>query len=91
MQSTVIRPRRSLVAPDGTMGTAGTWYSTGEVPASIPRGNESEKGADLTETTARKVLYLALTRADKRWTRSIMDWPAALNFFPVGFEGKVPV
>ncbi len=49
------------------------------------------RGAFPTETAARKVLYLALTRAAKRWTRPIKDWPAALNFFSIVFEGRVPV
>jgi len=43
------------------------------------------------ETAARKVLYLALTRATRRWNRPIKDWPAALNFFSIVFEGRVPV
>jgi len=49
------------------------------------------RGAFPTEAAARKVLYLALTRAARRWTRPIKDWPAALNFFSIVFEGRVPV
>jgi putative transposase len=50
-----------------------------------------KRGAFPTDDAVRKVLYLAITRASKRWTMPIQDWPAALNFFSIVFEGRVPV
>ena len=50
-----------------------------------------KRGAFPTDDSVRKVLYLAITRASKRWTMPIQDWPAALNYFSIVFEGRVPV
>ena len=50
-----------------------------------------KRGAFPTEDSVRKVMYLALTRAAARWTRPLKDWPAALNYFSIVFEGRVPV
>ena len=48
------------------------------------------RGAFPTEDSVRKVIYLAISRAAKRWTMSIQDWPAALNYFSIVFEGRMP-
>ena len=50
-----------------------------------------KRGAFPTDDSVRKVLYLAITRASKKWTMPIQDWPAAMNFFSIVFEGRVPV
>jgi len=50
-----------------------------------------KRGAFPTDDSVRKVLYLAITRASKKWNRPIKDWAAALNFFSIVFEGRVPV
>ena len=50
-----------------------------------------KRGAFPTDDSVRKVLYLAITRASKKWKRPIKDWAAALNFFSIVFEGRVPV
>jgi putative transposase len=50
-----------------------------------------KRGAFPTDESVRKVLYLALIRASKKWNRPIKDWAAALNFFSIVFEGRVPV
>lgn len=50
-----------------------------------------KRGAFPTDDSVRKVLYLAITRASKKWTMPIQDWPAALNFFSIVFEGRVPI
>ncbi len=50
-----------------------------------------KRGAFPTDDSVRKVLYLAITRASKKWSRPIKDWAAALNFFSIVFEGRVPV
>jgi len=49
-----------------------------------------KRGAFPTDDSVRKVLYLAITRASKKWTMPIRDWPAALNFFSIVFEGRMP-
>ncbi len=49
-----------------------------------------KRGAFPTDDSVRKVLYLAITKASKRWSMSIQDWPAALNFFSIMFEGRMP-
>ena len=50
-----------------------------------------KRGAFPTDDSVRKVLYLAVMRASKKWTMPIRDWAAALNFFSIVFEGRVPV
>ncbi len=49
-----------------------------------------KRGAFPTDDSVRKILYLAIIRAAKRWSMPIQDWPAALNFFSIMFEGRVP-
>lgn len=43
------------------------------------------------DTAAVKLLYLGLTNAQKKWTRSLQGWKQALNQFAVYFEGRLPV
>lgn len=50
-----------------------------------------KRGSFPTDDSVRKVLYLAMTRASKRWTMPIQDWPAAMNFFSIVFGERVPV
>ncbi len=50
-----------------------------------------KRGAFPTDDAVRKVLYLAITRVSKKWKRPIKDWAAALNFFSIVFEGRIPV
>ncbi len=50
-----------------------------------------KRGAFPTDDSVRKVLYLAIIRASKKWTMPIRDWPAALNYFSITFPGRVPV
>lgn len=49
-----------------------------------PRGAFPDDGAIL------KLLYLALIRVAKRWTRPVRDWTAALNTFAVLFPDRMP-
>ena len=49
-----------------------------------------KRSAFPTVDSVRKVLYLAILRASKKWTMPIQDWPAALNYFSIVFEGRVP-
>jgi putative transposase len=50
-----------------------------------------KRGAFPTDDAVRKVLYLAITKASEKWKRPIRDWKAALNFFSIVFEGRIPV
>ena len=43
------------------------------------------------EEAATKLLYLALVRAEQRWTMPIKDWRSALNQFSVHFDGRLPI
>jgi transposase-like protein len=36
-------------------------------------------------------LWLALMRAEKKWTYPIRDWQRALHQFAIYFPGRVPV
>lgn len=49
-----------------------------------------KRGAFPTDDSVRKVLYLAIQRASKKWRMPIRDWATALNFFSIVFEGRVP-
>ena len=49
------------------------------------------RGALPSEEAAMKLMYLALMRISKRWTRPIREWKAALNRFAIEFEGRVPL
>jgi transposase-like protein len=37
------------------------------------------------------VMFLAMTRASSRWTRSVKDWTAALNQLMIKFGDRIPV
>ena len=50
-----------------------------------------KRSAFPTDESIFKVLYLALTRAEKRWTMPIKDWGAAMNQFAVFFGERVPL
>lgn len=41
------------------------------------------------DDAARKVIYLAIMDASKRWTMPIRNWKAALNRFMIVFEGRL--
>lgn len=43
------------------------------------------RGSFPNEEAAAKLLYLALERAAKKWTRPVQDWKAALNRFAILF------
>ncbi len=44
-----------------------------------------------TEDSTLKLLWLALMRAEKKWTYPIRDWQRALHQFAIYFPGRVPV
>ncbi|WP_027709599.1 transposase, partial [Zooshikella ganghwensis] len=42
-----------------------------------------------TDDAARKVIFLAIQDASKKWTMPIRNWKAALNRFMIEFEGRL--
>jgi len=48
------------------------------------------RGSFRNEEAAMKLLYLALERASKKWTRPVQDWKGALNRFAILFEDRMP-
>lgn len=50
-----------------------------------------KRSAFPTDESIFKVLYLSLTKAEKKWTMPIRDWGMALNQFALIFENRVPL
>ncbi len=50
-----------------------------------------KRGAFPTDDSVRKILYPAIMRVSKKWSMPVQDWPAALNFFSIAFDGRVSV
>jgi putative transposase len=48
------------------------------------------RGSFPNEEAALKLLYLALERVAKKWTRPVLDWKAALNRFAILYEDRLP-
>ena len=48
------------------------------------------RGSFPNEEAAMKLLYLALKRVAKKWTRPVQDWKAALNRFAILYEDRLP-
>ena len=48
------------------------------------------RGSFPNEEAALKLLYLALERVAKKWTRPVQDWKAALNRFAILYEDRLP-
>lgn len=42
------------------------------------------------DTSALKVVYLAIQQASRKWTMPIRNWNAALNRFAIEYEGRLP-
>jgi len=42
-----------------------------------------------TTDAAKKVVYLAIQEASKKWTMPIRNWKAALNHFMIKFEDRL--
>lgn len=49
------------------------------------------RGQFPTEDAALKLLWLALIRAEKKWTYPIKEWQRALHQFAIYFPGRVPL
>src|SRR5579875_182772 len=48
------------------------------------------RGSFPNEEAALKLLFLALERGGRRWTRSVQDWKAALNRFAILYDDCLP-
>jgi putative transposase len=48
------------------------------------------RGSFPNEEAAMKLLFLALERVAKKWTRPVQDWKSALNQFAILFEDRLP-
>jgi len=42
-----------------------------------------------TDDSAKKVIYLAIQEASKKWTMPIQNWKVALNRFMIEFEDRL--
>jgi putative transposase len=50
-----------------------------------------KRGAFPSEASLMKVLYLALLKAQERWTMPVTEWPPALYHFSLAIPGRVPL
>lgn len=68
-------------------------YTTNAIESlnSSLRKVSQKRSAFPTDESILKVLYLALTKAEKKWTMPIRDWGAAMNQFAVYFGDRVPL
>jgi len=48
-----------------------------------------DRGSFPTEDAARKLIYLAITKAEARWKRAF-HWPTALAAFKIQFGDRIP-
>jgi putative transposase len=60
-----------------------------EAPNSQLRKALKPKGHFPTEQAVYKVLYLALSRAETKWTMPILRWDLALQQFDIRFLGRL--
>ena len=49
------------------------------------------RGAFPSDEAATKLMFLALRNISKRWTKTLMNWKAALNRFAIMFEDRAPL
>ena len=43
------------------------------------------------DEAVKKLMYLALKNAAKKWSMPIRDWGAAINQFAINFEGRIEI
>ena len=93
--------RTVLTTPDAQHAArAGRWAQR-DLPPFIPDTNAIEalnrqlrkavktKGQFPTEDAARKLIYLAIQKAEAKWKR-VFHWPAALAAFKIEFGDRIP-
>ncbi|MBZ0186753.1 MAG: transposase, partial [Candidatus Obscuribacterales bacterium] len=44
-----------------------------------------------TDNSVLKVMYLAVRNISKKWTMPVRNWGAAMQWFSIEFEGRVPL
>ena len=66
-------------------------YTTNAIESfdSVSRKAKRKKTLFPTDDSARKVIYLAIQAASKKWTMPILNWKLALNRFMVMFEDRL--
>ena len=68
-------------------------YTTNAIESlnAVVRKLVKTKGHFPNDDAAIKVLYLALAKAERKWTMSVHGWKQALNQFAIHFEGRLPI
>ena len=56
---------------------------------SVVRKATNKRKVFPTDDSARKVVYLAIMEASKKWTMPIRNWKPALNRFMIEFEDRL--
>ena len=66
-------------------------YTTNAIESlnSVIRKSIKKRKLFPTDESAKKVVYLAIIDASKKWTMPIRNWKAALNHFMIVFDGRL--
>ncbi|NOQ94823.1 MAG: IS256 family transposase, partial [Methylophaga sp.] len=66
-------------------------YTTNAIESlnSVIRKSVKKRKLFPSDTAAKKVIYLAIQQASKKWTMPIRNWKTALNYFMIVFEGRL--
>lgn len=66
-------------------------YTTNAIESlnSVIRKSIKKRKLFPTDDSAKKVVYLAIMEASKKWTMPIRNWKAALNHFMIVFDGRL--
>lgn len=66
-------------------------YTTNAIESlnSVIRKSIKKRKLFPTDESAKKVVYLAIMDASKKWTMPIRNWKAALNHFMIEFDGRL--
>ena len=66
-------------------------YTTNAIESlnSVVRKATNKRKVFPTDDSARKVVYLAIMEASKKWTMPIRNWKPALNRFMIEFEDRL--
>ena len=66
-------------------------YTTNAIESlnSVVRKATNKRKVFPTDDSAKKVVYLAIMEAPKKWTMPIRNWKPALNRFMIEFEGRL--
>ena len=66
-------------------------YTTNAIESlnSVLRSAVNKRKVFPSDESAKKVVYLAVLNASKKWTMPIRDWTSALNRFTIEFSDRV--